>query len=174
MLTVPRKSPQTVTSSGGRIEPVIDGVRVHPQVTQQDERGTLTEIYSPFWDFDDIPLVFVYTVTVRPGKVKGWAVHYEQTDRYFFYQGALNLVLYDARPESPTRGMVNELFFSEANRSLVLVPPHVYHAVHNVGTTDGLMINFPSHPYRHADPDKYTLPLRNDLIPYRFESKLGN
>jgi dTDP-4-dehydrorhamnose 3,5-epimerase len=55
----------------------------------------------------------------------------------------------------------------------VLVPPHVYQAVHNVGATDALMIKFPNHPYRHADPDKYTLPLDNDLIPYTFETTLG-
>ena len=76
-------------------------------------------------------------MTVRPGKVKGWAVHREQVDRYFFYQGTLRLMLYDDRPDSPTHRMVNELYFSVANRSLVLVPPHVYHAVPNVGTTDG-------------------------------------
>ena len=174
MLTTPRKSPQTVTPAGERIAPMIHGVRIRPQVTQQDERGTLTELYSHAWGFDEIPLVFLYTVTVRPGKVKGWAVHYEQTDRYFFYQGTLKLVLYDDRPESSTRGMINEFYFSEANRSLVLVPPHVYHAVHNVGTTDGVLISFPSHPYRHVDPDKYTLPLKNDLIPYSFGNSLGH
>jgi dTDP-4-dehydrorhamnose 3,5-epimerase len=139
MATTPLKSPQTVTRSGERIAPVIHGVRIHQQVTQQDERGTVTELYSPFWAFDDIPLVFLYTVTVRPGKVKGWAVHHEHVDRYFFYQGALKLVLFDDRSDSPTHCMVNELYFSEANRSLVLVPPRVYHAVHNVGTTDGLI-----------------------------------
>jgi dTDP-4-dehydrorhamnose 3,5-epimerase len=171
---MPKKSPQTVTPLGERVAPVIHGVRIHQQVTQQDERGTLTEIYSPSWGFDDIPLVFLYTVTVRPGKVKGWAVHHEQTDRYFFYQGTLKLVLYDDRPESPTHKMINELYFSEANRSLVLVPPHVYHAVHNVGAVEGVLISLPSQPYRHADPDKYTLPLKNDLIPYTFENSLGH
>ena len=173
MKSTPLKAPQTVTRDGRRVAPMIAGVRVHTQVTQQDERGSLTEVYSPFWAFDEIPLVFLYTVTVRPGKVKGWAIHREQVDRYFFYQGMLRLVLYDDRSDSPTHRMVNELYFSEANRSLVLVPPNIYHAVHNVGTTEGLLINLPSQPYRHEDPDKYTLPLDTDLIPFRFETGLG-
>jgi dTDP-4-dehydrorhamnose 3,5-epimerase len=173
MNSVPVKATQTVTRDGRRIAPMIQDVRVHAQVTQQDERGTLTELYSPFWGFDDIPLVFMYAVTVHPGKVKGWAVHTEKVDRYFFYQGSLRLVLYDDRVDSPTRGMVNDLYFSETNRSLVLVPPGIYHAVQNVGTTDGLMLNMPSHPYRHENPDKHTLPLDNDLIPFRFENSLG-
>ena len=100
--------------------------------------------------------------------IKGWAIHYRQIDRYFFYSGSLKLVLYDARESSPTHGMINELYFSETNRSLVTVPPGIYHAVENVGTTEALMINFPSEPY-HEDPDKHTLPLKNDVIPYRFD-----
>jgi dTDP-4-dehydrorhamnose 3,5-epimerase len=168
-----KKSEQTVRVDGTRVATRIDGVKIHQQVTQQDERGTLTEIYSPYWEFDALPLVFLYTVTVRPGKAKGWAVHHDQVDRYFFFQGAIKLVLYDDRADSPTYRLVNELYFSEINRSLVLVPPYVYHAVQNVGTTDALLINLPSEPYRHNDPDKYTLPLNNDLIPYTFEPVIG-
>lgn len=169
MAKIPVKSKQSVTSSGERINQLIDGVLVRPQVTQQDHRGTLTEIYSPFWKFDDIPLVYSYVVTTRPGMVKGWAVHRSQLDRYFFYSGSLKLVLYDSRENSPTYKAINVLYFSETNRSLVSVPPGVYHAVENVGTHEGVMINFPSEPYCHEDPDKYTLPLANDVIPYRFD-----
>jgi dTDP-4-dehydrorhamnose 3,5-epimerase len=174
MTTQPRKAGQTVTVDGKSVKPLIDGVKIHQQVTQQDERGTLCEIYSPHWNFDDIPLVFAYLVTIRPGKVKGWALHKDQVDRYFFCSGTVKLVLYDDRADSPTHGMVNELYFSEFNRSLVLVPPGVYHAVHNVGTTEALMFNIPSEPYHHDDPDKYLLPLENDLIPYTFDKGLGH
>ena len=30
-----------------------------------------------------------------------------------------------------------------------------------------MFVNLPSQPYRHDDPDKYRLPLENDVIPYR-------
>ncbi|HRE49478.1 MAG TPA: dTDP-4-dehydrorhamnose 3,5-epimerase family protein [Aggregatilineales bacterium] len=174
MTVTPKKAPQTVRQDGTRVATLIDGVKIHSQVTQQDERGTLTELYSPYWRFDSIPLVFLYTVTVRPGKAKGWAVHHDQVDRYFFWGGTAKLVLFDDRPESPTYKLINELYFSEFNRSLVLVPPHIYHAVQNVGTTDVVMINLPSEPYHHDDPDKYTLPLENDLIPYTFKPESGH
>lgn len=173
MIVQPKKSPPTVTAKGERLETLIEGVMIHQQVTQQDERGTLTEIYSPFWEFDSIPLVYLYSVTVNPGITKGWAVHQEQIDRYFFYHGSAKLVLYDDRPQSSTYGMINELYFSEVNRSLVLVPAHIYHAVQNVGKTDVIMINLPSSPYCHHDPDKHTLPLDNDFIPYKFERIIG-
>ena len=168
-----KRSVQTVTPDGRRIAPVIDGVRVRQTITHQDERGSLAEIYSQAWGFDDVPLVEAYLVTVRPGKIKGWAWHEDQVDRYFFATGALKLVLYDDREGSATRGMINELFFGAVNPSLVSVPPQVYHAVENVGLTDGLMFNLPSHPYSHAAPDKYTLPLENTVIPYSFKPARG-
>ena len=68
---------------------MIEGIVIRQQVTQQDHRGTLTEIYSLYWGFDDIALAYVYTITTRPGMIKGWAVHYNQVDRYFFYMGRL-------------------------------------------------------------------------------------
>jgi len=96
MAMSPKKAKQSVTSSGERVAPKIEGILIRQQVTQQDHRGSLTEIYSPSWEYDDIPLVHIYTVTTRPVMVKGWAIHYRQIDRYFFYAGSLKLVLYDA------------------------------------------------------------------------------
>lgn len=164
----PIKAPSTVAADGRSLKPVIDGVKIRPAVTQQDHRGTLCEIFDPRGGFDDIPLVHIYMVTVRPGRVKGWAVHADQVDRYFFARGTLKLVLYDGRPASPTHGMVNELYFSDFNRSLLSVPAGIYHAVENVGTDEGLIVSVPSEPYQHDDPDKWLLPLENDLIPYSF------
>ena len=45
------------------------------------------------------------------------------------------------------------------------VPKFVWHADHNIGTNDVLVVNFPTEPYDHANPDKYRLPLNTPLIP---------
>jgi dTDP-4-dehydrorhamnose 3,5-epimerase len=169
----PLKAAATVTPDGASLKPRIDGVRIHRAVTHEDDRGTLCEIYGAAWGFDDLPLVHAYLVTVRPGMVKGWAIHEEQVDRYFFVSGCSKLVLYDGRPHSPTHRLVTEDCFSEASRALVLVPPGVFHAVENIGQADSLLFNIPSRPYRHEDPDKHTLPLANDLIPYSFDKPRG-
>ncbi|MGD9982140.1 MAG: dTDP-4-dehydrorhamnose 3,5-epimerase family protein [Hyphomonadaceae bacterium] len=168
-----KKAGQSVTPDGRSVNPLIDGVRMHQPVTHQDDRGTLCEIYNQRWRFDDFPLVHAYLVTVRPGKVKGWAVHEHHVDRYFFVSGSLKLVLFDDRAGSPTHRMINELYLSDYNRALVLVPPGVFHAVENVGAVDGLMFNIPSEPYNYEDPDKHTLPLENDHIPYSFSPRRG-
>jgi len=164
----PVKDSQTVTPEGERIGPVIDGVHVRRARTVTDDRGTICEMYNPTWGFTAEPLVYAYQTTVRPGVVKGWIMHREQDDRLFFSFGSARVVLWDAREDSPTRGMVNELYFDEHNRGLLRIPAQVWHAVQNIGSKDFIFVNMPTRPYDHADPDKYRLPLDAEGIPYRF------
>ena len=163
-----RKDVQTVDAEGRSVRPVIDGVRVRPLATLPDDRGTVCELFDPAWGVHPDPLVYVYQVSIRPGAVKGWVVHRKQDDRISTLFGTIQVVLYDDREGSSTRGMVNEMFFGEHNRALFTIPAGVYHAVRNVGTTDAVFVNMPTRPYDHADPDKYRLPLDNDLIPFRW------
>ncbi len=173
MSAVPQKEGQTVTPTGKSIKPMIAGVKLRPAITIPDERGTVCEVYNPVWGFSDEPLVYIYQVTIRPGKVKGWAAHHDQDDRLFISQGTLRIVLYDDRADSPTHKMVNVFFLGEVNRGLLLIPHGVYHAVENVGYTDALFVNAPTKPYDHTNPDKYRLPLENDLIPFHFAKEQG-
>ncbi len=166
----PEKDPQTVTPEGAAVGETIDGVRVRAARTIPDDRGSICEMYSPAWGFSEEPLVYVYQTTIRPGQVKGWVLHYEQDDRLFFSGGTAKIVLYDARIDSPTHGMVNELCLGHENRALLRIPKGVFHAIQNVGQTDCLFVNMPTRPYRHEDPDKYRLPLDTDAIPYRFDA----
>jgi dTDP-4-dehydrorhamnose 3,5-epimerase len=165
--TPPAPDEPTVTASGERIGALIDGVRVRQAVVQSDERGSLTEMYSPAWGFTDEPVVYVYQATIRPGIKKGWIVHLRQDDRLFFDDGAAKVALYDARTDSPTKGMVNELFVGSANRALLRIPAGVFHGVVNVGERELRYVNMPTRPYLHDQPDKRRLPPDTDVIPYR-------
>jgi dTDP-4-dehydrorhamnose 3,5-epimerase len=159
---------QTVTEKSEPIHSLIDGVVTRRATTHPDERGTLTEIFNPAWGLSDEPLVYVYQVTIRPGQIKGFVLHQTYDDRLFFSLGTVKVVLYDDRDGSPTRGMLNELFFSEQNRAHLVIPSNVWHAVQNVGTTDALFVNCPTKPYNHEDPDKWSMPKDNDVVPYSF------
>jgi dTDP-4-dehydrorhamnose 3,5-epimerase len=167
-LSAAGKFPQTVTPEGGRVMELIDGVVTRQAITHPDERGTLCEVYDPAWGLSDEPLVYVYQVTIRPGQVKGFVLHKTYSDRLFFSFGTVKVVLYDDREGSPTRGMLNELHFSEHNRGNLVIPPGLWHAVKNVGTDDAIFVNCPTKPYNHEDPDKWALPSDSDQIPYRF------
>ena len=162
-----RKDAATVTADGTPLQELIEGVKIHRPPTHADERGTLCEIFDLRWGFTDDPLVYVYHVTIRPGQVRGWVVHGEQNDRLFAYAGVLRIVVYDARTESASFGRLNIFHLGEHDRALLSIPAGVYHAIQNVGDHEGAFINLPSQPYQHDDPDKYRLPLDNDVIPYR-------
>lgn len=162
-----QKDLASVGPDGEGLQALIEGVEVRRARTHADERGTLCEIFDTRWGFTEDPFVYAYLVTIRIGQVRGWVVHREQTDRLFVYAGVIRIVLYDARTESDSSGRLNVLHFGEHDRALVSIPPGVFHAVKNVGDREGAFVNLPSQPYRHDDPDKYRLPLENDVIPYR-------
>jgi dTDP-4-dehydrorhamnose 3,5-epimerase len=164
------RDPQTVTTSGEELAQLPEGVTFRDAVTHIDDRGSVCELFDPRWGWHPEPLVFVYMFTLRPGMVKGWGMHKEHEDRYFVVYGDMEVVMYDDREESPTRGLVSKVYLSEHRRRLMNIPRGIWHANHNVGDRDVTVVNFPSTPYDHESPDKYRLPLDTDEIPYRFDA----
>ena len=167
------KQAQTVTETGVRVAPMLDGVVRNDVRTQVDDRGILVELFDPRWDWITEPFAYCYATTVRPGYAKGWGLHKKHDDRYFMLFGHLEVVLYDVRPQSPTYGQISTVKLSETNRGHLLIPAFVWHALRNIGDTDVVVINFPTIQFDHADPDKYGLPLENDVIPYSFAGTPG-
>lgn len=139
-MITPRKDVQTTTAEGEPILKLNDGVKIRRATTLADERGTLCEILNPAWDLHHAPMVYVYQFTIRPGKVKGWHQHHLHDDRIFISQGTVKVVLYDDRPSSPTYRMVNEIYRSEHDRTIMVIR-RLYHAHQNVGNHDALFIS---------------------------------
>ena len=164
----PVKDVQTVTAEGERVRPLIHGLVLHRLTTHEDKRGDLFELYNPAWGLSPEPLVYAYQVSLRPGAIKGWVMHEKQEDRLAILFGYMRWALFDDREDSPTYRLLNVINVSERNRSLLIIPRRVWHAVENVGISDAVFVNMPTHPYRHANPDKYRLPLKNDVIPFDF------
>ena len=163
-----KKDRQTVTETGESVELRIHGLVTRPLTTIEDARGEVVEFYRLNWEVHPDPLVYVYGVSVRPKAIKGWIVHRDQDDRIATLNGVLHWVFFDNREDSPTHRMLNSFTFSEKNRTLFTIPRGVFHAVQNIGAIDAYFVNLPTRPYDHADPDKYRLPIKNELIPYDF------
>jgi dTDP-4-dehydrorhamnose 3,5-epimerase len=162
----------TVNGDGQLLQKYISGVRLRSATTQMDDRGELCEVYNPAWGFSEEPLVYVYQATVRPGRIKGWVYHKLQDDRLFCIAGELKIVLYDLRDDSPTKGMLNEIFVGDKTRALVRIPKLVAHAVQNIGLHDALFLNLPTRAYSHDNPDKYRIAIDSGEIPYRFDAPI--
>lgn len=154
--------------AGEPVRRLTHGLKIRPLPSHLDERGSVCALFDPRWHWHTEPMVFSQFFTIRPGAVNGWKLHREHEDRYAIVKGDLELVLFDPRPESPTYGEVCKVMLSDQQRCLVNVPRNVWHADHNVGSTDVLVVNFPTIPYDRKKPDKYRLPIDTPLIPHSF------
>jgi dTDP-4-dehydrorhamnose 3,5-epimerase len=173
MLAAAKQDQQTVTASGQPLKRLTEGVTIRDLTTHADERGTVIEMFDPRWNWHPDPLVFVYHFTIRPNIVKGWNLHRKHEDRYCILYGEMKLVLYDARPGSSTFGEICEIVLLDKRRCLVNIPVDVWHADQNIGSSDVLVVNFPTIQYEHNSPDKLRLPIDTPLIPYSFEGARG-
>lgn len=158
----------TVTPGGNSLQRLTHGLKVRKLITHTDYRGTVTELFDPRWEFHPVPLVYAYTITIRPKIVKGWNLHQFHEDRYVVLQGEMELILFDSRPDSPTYNEICRLVLSEKDRCLVNVPINVWHADYNIGDKDVVLMNYPTLQYDHSSPDKWRLPIDTPLIPHQF------
>jgi len=157
----------------GRRRPSIDGVLAVPAMIHSDHRGSLMEVVNREDGFWQEPVVYAYTFTVAPGRIKGWGMHKLQTDRYVVMPGPLRVVLYDGRPASATFAKVAEFSFGDQAAGFIRIPPGVWHADQNFGDVECRVINFPTHPYDHDDPDKYRIDPASGEIPFDFTLRDG-
>jgi dTDP-4-dehydrorhamnose 3,5-epimerase len=126
----------------------IDGVSFRSLSPHKDHRGWLIELYREDQLAAELRPVMAYVSETLPGVARGPHEHVDQTD-YFAFVGPGEFVLYlwDARPNSPTRGHSMRMVVGESNRQCVIVPPGVVHAYKNVGSTPGWVFNSPNRLY---------------------------
>lgn len=157
----------TVTEAGEPLRSVIDGVLTRSRTVHLDHRGRLFEVVNPATDPDfwAEPVVHSYVFTIRQDSLKGWGVHAEKADRYCLIHGEALTILFDARPASPTYGLVQEVPLTAQGEQMVFIPPGVWHLSINLAAHETLLLNCPTMPYVYAAPDRWTLPWDTDLIP---------
>jgi dTDP-4-dehydrorhamnose 3,5-epimerase len=130
-----------------------------------DDRGRLFEILRNderhFMKFGQ-----VYVTTAFPGVVKAWHRHQKQTDFFCLIHGRARFALYDPRPDSPTRGQVDEITCEGEQPRLIVIPNLVYHGFKNIGTVDVMCINCPTETYNATNPDEERLDPYENNIPY--------
>jgi dTDP-4-dehydrorhamnose 3,5-epimerase len=148
----------------------IHDVRITPLRRIADERGAvfhmLREDDPAFQRFGEVYFSLVY-----PGVVKGWHLHRRMTLNYAVPVGMVKLVCFDDRPDSPTRGAVQELHVGELNYALVTIPPLIWNGFKGVGDRPALVANCATAPH---DPDEIERrdPFENE-IPYAWALRHG-
>jgi len=151
---------------------MIQGVKTKKLRVIPDERGRLMEILRAD---DEVFIRFgqVYMTTTYPGVVKAWHKHEKQTDNIACLAGMLKLALYDARPDSPTCGEINQFYLGDHNPLLIQIPPGVYHGWMCVSQEEAIVVNIPTEPYNYESPDEQRLDPHQNDIPYDWKRRDG-
>lgn len=151
---------------------LISGVTIKHLKLIPDERGRLMEILRAddpqFEKFGQ-----VYITTAYPGVVKAWHYHKLQYDNMTVLKGMAKIVLYDDRPESSTKGVINEFFVGEHNHILIHIPQRVWHGFKCISPEEAVIINIVTECYNYNQPDEYRKDPHNSDIPYDWSRKGG-
>src|SRR5262249_22481100 len=90
-----------------------------------------------------------------------WHLHSSMVLNYFLVAGSVRLALFDDRPESSTKGRVQEIFLDESDSKLVVIPPLVWNGFKGLGSIPSIVANCSTIPHdpqeisRRAYDDSY-------------------
>lgn len=145
----------------------IDGVNIVTLKTLSSTRGHLMEVQRvdepDFHGFGQ-----VYVTRTLPGIIKAWYRHKIQVDQIAIITGAIKLVLYDSRGESPTCGNIMEIVLEDTRPCRAIIPPGVWHGFQAALEREAFLLHLNSEPWHDTKPDEERLAPDTDKIPYRW------
>ena len=150
--------------------PMIDGVKIIPLRQIADERGKIMHMIKAT-DPHFIRFGEIYFSCAWPGTIKAWHIHKSMTINNAVMVGRAKLVMYDLRENSPTKGVLQEVFFGEDNYCLVQMPPGIANGYKAYGDKMVVLANCATEPH---DPDEIVRldPFTPD-IPYDWSLRNG-
>ncbi len=136
---------------------MIDGVVIKDLVTHHDDRGNFREILR---DDDELMSSFgqASITTTYPGVVKAFHWHAKQDDLWYVVSGMAQVVLYDRRDGSPTKGMTDVIYAGDENQVLIKIPVGVLHGYRVLGPHPVKLVYFTTRSYVAKDPDEFRVP----------------
>ena len=125
---------------------MIHDLQVVPLRRIPDERGTIMHMLRAtdphFRAFGEI-----YFTTIYRDIVKGWHQHRDMTLNYACVHGRVKVVVFDDRPQSPTRGSLVEVFAGTDAHSLIVIPPGVWNGMKGMSDPFALVANCATHTH---------------------------
>ncbi len=149
---------------------MIKGITIKKITAHQDDRGFFAEVAKFGEDtFHEIRQTS-YSETY-PGVIKAFHWHKRQWDMWFVLKGMAQVVLYDLRPKSPTKGETMVLHVGEKNLCFIAIPPGVAHGYKVLGDTSMGIMYHTSETYDPKNPDEERIPFDSKDINFKWETK---
>lgn len=132
---------------------MIEGVIITSLRQIYDERGKvmhmLREDMPPFIRFGEM-----YFSCVMPGAVKAWKRHRLMTLNCAVPHGQIKFVIYDDRPESSTRGAIQDIELGQDNYCLLTVPPGVWTGFSCIASEMSILANCATIPHEPNESER--------------------
>ncbi len=145
----------------------IDQVSIVSLKKVVTERGHLMEVQR--CDDPHFPgFGQAYITMTKPGVVRAWYRHRQQTDQVAVVEGCFLWVLYDARPGSRTHGVIQEIRMSADAPVLVQIPTGIWHGFQTTSPEPAYLLHLNTLPFDFDRPDEDRLAPDDPTIPYRW------
>tara|TARA_Y200000002_G_C22583327_1_gene621836 strand:- start:624 stop:1064 length:441 start_codon:yes stop_codon:yes gene_type:complete len=129
---------------------MIEGVQIIKKQVISDDRGKILHMLrcddKNFIKFGEIYFSYVY-----PKKIKAWHFHKKMTLNYVAVFGEIKIVLFDDRPESKTKGEIQEIFLSNDKHNLVSIPPMVWNGFVSADENTAVLANCSDIPHDKSE-----------------------
>ena len=149
---------------------MIDGIKIIKKKQIIDERGKIMHMMRNddpnFTKFGEV--YFSYS---HPNMIKAWHLHKRMTVNYVCVVGKIKLVLFDDREQSPTKGMLQEIFLTTENYNLVSVPPGIWNGFKSVENKFSIIANCSDIPHEAEEMERK--PFDDPYFNYSWNIKLG-
>ncbi len=110
----------------------------------------------------------VYFSVVLPGAIKAWKRHSRQTQNLATPVGLVDIVLYDSRPDSPSKGKIAVVRLGRPGHyRLLRIPPGVWYGFTGCSEQPSVLANCVDIP--HAPEESERLPKDSPEIPWSWE-----
>ena len=149
---------------------MIEGVLVKKIRVYHDDRGSLMEVLKegePLF----LPIKQTTYTEAYPGVIKAFHWHRRQYDLWFFTRGVAQVVLFDRREDSQTRGETNVFYLGEKNPLLLSIPPGVAHGYRVLGTEPAGLFYHTTEAYDPASPDEERIAFDDPSIDFDWTTR---
>ncbi|USK72897.1 dTDP-4-dehydrorhamnose 3,5-epimerase family protein [Peribacillus frigoritolerans] len=150
---------------------MIEGVKVKKLVKHCDDRGFFAELVRD--DEPDLLSRFGQASCSMsyPGVIKAFHYHEKQDDLWFFPSGNAQIVLYDLREGSSTKGETDVYYMGEENPIMLLIPKGVAHGYRVLGQKPATILYFTTESYNPIDPDEKRINWDDSEIGFSWETE---
>ncbi|PRS36440.1 spore coat protein [Bacillus sp. RJGP41] len=150
---------------------MIEGVKVKKLVKHCDDRGFFAELVR-----DDEPELLsrfgqASCSMSYPGVIKAFHYHEKQDDLWFFPSGNAQVVLFDLREGSSTKGETDVYYMGEENPIMLMIPKGVAHGYRVLGQKPATILYFTTESYNPINPDEKRIDWDDSEIGFSWETE---